>query len=207
MKILCLNTAFSESFIALQNEEKIIEKTLESSAKTSEKVLPAVEEMLRSQNLKPSNLDVVAVVIGPGSFTGIRVGVSIVKGLACVVPNLKIIAINSLDLMAKTYGEKTDFVCVLNALSGRFFVGGYPRGVRHEDCQLVNEVEAENIVGLEEENLEFANHKINLNTRDLLEITKQNIEEKNFVSLENLAPLYLRLSQAEENLLRKKNES
>lgn len=62
-------------------------------------VHPAIQRLLSTHHLKPSDLDGVAVTIGPGSYTGLRVGLSTAKGL-CFAASKPLIAINTLELIA-----------------------------------------------------------------------------------------------------------
>lgn len=207
MKILCLNTAFPSAYIILENEGKIIKKILDANAKTSEKVLPVIEEILTEENLTPKELDYISVVVGPGSFTGIRIGVAITKGFLSCFKNLKAIAINSLELMAFEYKKQNPtqkFACVLNALSNRFFVEEFDANAQKlDEAKLVYELPKTHLIGIDFENLEITNKNISFNIDNLLEYTKKLIEKGYFASIENLNPVYLRLSQAEENLLNK----
>jgi len=210
MKILCLNTAFPTATICLENGNKKTFKMLDANSKSSEKVLPQIEEILTAENLKIGDIDYIAVVVGPGSFTGLRIGVALVKGFMCCFPNLKTVAINSLDLMAFVFaktGTNSDFYCLQNALSGRFFLAKYSGAGRPlSDYLLVNELPSGNLVGLESENLDIANHFIKLDPENLLALAKNKITEKKFTKLNDLTPIYLRLSQAEENLLKKDSQ-
>ncbi len=207
--VLCLNTAFAKADLALSVNNKNDYISIDSNAKSSENVLPCIEKMLSQKNLKPTDLDFIGVVVGPGSFTGLRIGVAIVKGFVCVKEKIKIVEINSLDLMAKTFLNKfknkinqKNFYCVLNALSGRFFIAKYDCfGNCLEKAKLVNELPISSIfVGLEIESLDFVDFNIQVTPEILLDLCCENIKNENFIPLEDLKPLYLRLSQAEENL-------
>jgi len=208
MKILCLNTAFSMATVCLENNGKKVFKTLDADAKSSEKVLPQIEEVLFAENLKISDIDFIAVVVGPGSFTGLRIGVALVKGFMSCFPNIKCVAINSLDLIAYEFIKfnkiEKNFFCIQNALSGRFFIAKYNKlGKPTSDYSLVNELPKGILVGLESEKLDVATAFISLQPENLLTFAKTKIENYEFVETNNLIPVYLRLSQAEENLLKK----
>lgn len=213
MKVLTLNSAFLESNIAFKNddEEKFLD--LNSSLKHSENMLKGIEEVLGENKVK--DLDYLGVVIGPGSFTGIRIGVSIVKAFMTTCENIKAVAINSLEFLAfsylKDYEANGDFYAVLNALSGNYYIAKYSKeGKCLIEPYLADITELSNIyektdtvVGLLGEDV-GAEYTINLDSETLLELTLRKINEKDFVSENNLLPLYLRLSQAEQALKDKK---
>lgn len=69
-------------------------------------LLPSIEKLLKSNNLKLTDLDALVVANGPGRFTGLRVATSLTQGLAYSLDK-KIITINSLQLLAQQYVEKT----------------------------------------------------------------------------------------------------
>ena len=105
MNILCINTAFSNTYIAVQNGKEITYKSMDSSLKQSENVLGAIDECLVKANATLDNIDVISCVIGPGSFTGIRIGASISKGFCFAKNHIKKVPINSLDLLAYTFAK------------------------------------------------------------------------------------------------------
>lgn len=213
MKVLCLNTAFSQTYVAVENNSAIETKTMDSSLKQSENVLGVVDECLCRAKIDISDLNFIACVIGPGSFTGIRIGASLAKGFCMAVPHIKKIAINSLDLLAyifaKNYKPNKEFYVVLNGLSGNIFACKYASDGKslqpasllfgQEICLLCG-----TIVGLKEENLDICNNFVDFSSDTLLEYAKEQIQFGNFV--EDFVPLYLRKSQAEAEL-DKKNEN
>ncbi|MDD3232292.1 MAG: tRNA (adenosine(37)-N6)-threonylcarbamoyltransferase complex dimerization subunit type 1 TsaB [Clostridia bacterium] len=242
MKILCINTAFAEAHIAFKNESIQIFRKINAEAKSSENILPAIEKVLYEQSISPKELTYIATVVGPGSFTGIRIGTAIAKGSVCTVPTIKLIAINSLDLMAyeflknKNSNERQNvpqvdlsndknpktFYCIQNAHSKRFFIAKYNFvGERISDYALVNKLpENAILIKLECEDFEippnfvFDNSdnvknssvliNIKLKPETLLEVALKYIEEIKITDLQNFEPVYIRLSQAEENLIKSK---
>lgn len=204
MNILAINTAFSESYVALKRGEEEILKQMDSSLKQSENLLGLIDQTLNQANISCDKLDKVACVIGPGSFTGIRIGVGVAKGI-CFNKNISRCEINSLDLLAYTYAKQNidnDFWVVLNALSGNLFARKYDKiGKFLSECKLLDGTGLEfltgDIVGLEEEQLEICNKYVNFSSKDLLEFS-DNLEKST-----DFTPLYLRKSQAEAELDKK----
>ena len=209
MNILCLNTAFKTAQIAVSGKKDVF-VSLDANAKSSENVLPAVEEALIKAGLEIADIDHIGVVVGPGSFTGVRVGVALVKGFLACFPNIKVTSIDSLDLMASEWqlkGKQSDFCAVQNALSGRFFVKEYKNFLPASDASLRQELPKIFKVGLESENLSEVDETLEPSAETLLTLTKKLIEKGQFANGQNLAPVYLRLSQAEENLLKKEQNA
>lgn len=204
MNILTINTAGAKAGIGLIKENQFFKKEFDSSAKHSESVMVGIDEILRENNIPLSKLDGVAVVVGPGSFTGIRIGISILKGFEVVFPNLKKIEMTSFELMAKKFlninKPNKNFVCVMDALSSKLYVQGFsPEGEGFEP-QVVESLENYKDfikVGLEGEKLESMDCFVEFEVETMLEIAKQKFEKGEFV--EEVMPLYLRKSQAEES--------
>ena len=83
MKILCIDTSSSAGSVVLVGEEGVLGELYVDSAQThSARLLSGIDEVLKSANQTISNVDGFAVISGPGSFTGIRIGLTTVKGLA-----------------------------------------------------------------------------------------------------------------------------
>ncbi|MGM9636564.1 MAG: tRNA (adenosine(37)-N6)-threonylcarbamoyltransferase complex dimerization subunit type 1 TsaB [Eubacteriales bacterium] len=102
MKILALDSSASVASVALcENDSLVSEFSLCDQNKHSETLLPMLESMLKLAGIDLSEVDLFAVSNGPGSFTGIRIGISLIKGLAfgsgkpCIgVPTLEALAYN-----------------------------------------------------------------------------------------------------------------
>ena len=208
MNILAINTAFNNSYVALGVNEKSYVKTVDSSLKQSENILGIISDVLNDANLKVSDLNALACVIGPGSFTGIRIGVGICKGFCAAFKNIKKIDINSLDLLAYTHSEKAnnDFYVVLNALSGNLFVCKYSKDGKRlcEPYLLSDNTNFDHeVVGLKSEDLGMCNVFYELSSNTLLEYALKKYNQQIFV--DNFLPLYLRKSQAEAELDKKSN--
>lgn len=71
--------------VALELDDRRIEKTVSSDKWRSQAVLPLIQELLSEQNIPLSNLDAISVHTGPGSFTGLRVGYSVAQMLATLL--------------------------------------------------------------------------------------------------------------------------
>jgi len=101
------STAWCSVALSLGDETPILRHEL-VSAGASQLVLPWVQDLLEQANLKLNELDAIAVGIGPGAFTGVRLGVAAVQGLA-ISCDLPIVPVTSLDSIAAQLCKTPDF--------------------------------------------------------------------------------------------------
>lgn len=90
----------------------------------SERLMATISEMLQGSKLKKNALDGFVVVSGPGSFTGLRVGLATVKGL-CEALSKPLAAVSMLEAVVITHGRDGEATAVLNAGRGEIYVGEY----------------------------------------------------------------------------------
>lgn len=202
--MIALSTAFKAASIAIEYDGKQSLKEIDANCKVSENVLSTLDEMLNEMSCKVQDINTYAVVVGPGSFTGLRIGIALVKGLCAAKEGAKVIPLSSLGLLAYAYIKRSKtkeiFYSVINALSGLYFVCKFDSsGVALGKERLISAAEFEKItetkVCLQEEKLPF--DAIDITPDDLLEYAKLQEREGNFVDYHTLAPVYLRRSQAE----------
>jgi len=122
MKILAVETATLAGSVALVEDEQLLgEITLELPRKHSERLVPSIEFLLDQHKLKPQELDGLAVDIGPGSFTGLRVGLAAMKGLAFSLKK-PLVGVDSLEVLAQNLASATGLLApVLDARKGQIF--------------------------------------------------------------------------------------
>ena len=108
-----------------QDEQILAEEVWQSRAHHSVELSPAIELILRRSGITTANLSVIAVATGPGSFTSLRIGMAVVKGLALGL-HLPVIGIPSLDILAAGVPvQPIRMAAVLQAGRGRLAVGMY----------------------------------------------------------------------------------
>ncbi len=100
MKILALDTSTKVLSLGISDGKKIYECSLEVGVKLSSLLIPTIKRALASVRMKPADIDCFACGLGPGSFTGIRVGMSAVKGLAWPLEK-PVVGIPTLDSLAR----------------------------------------------------------------------------------------------------------
>lgn len=111
MKVLAIDTASIVATVAIMDDEKLIGEYILNHKKThSQKIMPIIREVLDSAQLKVADIDVFAVANGPGSFTGLRIGVATIKGLAHAV-NKPVVGISTLDGLAFNLPHCKHMIC------------------------------------------------------------------------------------------------
>ena len=117
--ILHIDTTTKKCSVALaQDGELMIQKELLSEEFShSEQLHPFIEEVLKESGLKSSSLSAIAISKGPGSYTGLRIGVSAAKGL-CFALDLPLIALNTLEIMVQPY-EVSPYSFIIPMLDAR----------------------------------------------------------------------------------------
>jgi tRNA threonylcarbamoyladenosine biosynthesis protein TsaB len=136
MRLLAIETSALAGGVALLEDERVVaEYVLDVSVTHSERVLAAVDRVLADARWLPPALGGLAVAVGPGSFTGLRIAVSTVKGLALAL-GLPIAAVPTLDAMAAALPWAALPVCpVLDARKGEVYACRYRwvDGVMHRE--------------------------------------------------------------------------
>lgn len=125
MKILSVSTATNHLSVALNDEQKIItEKNEQDQRNHSEHLDPIIKEILDENKLSLKDIDRFAVAIGPGSYTGLRIGITTVKMFASIL-NKDVVGISTLQALAKAGQEDCLIISALDARNDNYFAGGY----------------------------------------------------------------------------------
>ena len=107
--ILCIETSASMCSVALFNGGELLHLEEENKKNShAELLLPFIENCLAKANKKRSDIDAVAISEGPGSYTGLRIGVSTAKGL-CYALSIPLIAVDTLTSMVHAIDNKNNF--------------------------------------------------------------------------------------------------
>jgi tRNA threonylcarbamoyladenosine biosynthesis protein TsaB len=113
VNILLLDTATNVFSIALSFDETVIaEFSAEAGPAASAKIPGHIQSLMQQASLEMHDLDAFAVTIGPGSFTGVRVGIALIKGMAYATGK-PVIPLSSLELLALNAMDSALPVCVL----------------------------------------------------------------------------------------------
>ena len=106
--ILSIETGTDVCSVALANDGELMAlRESDEGRDHARKVAVFVDELLRETGVQPDDLDAVAVGMGPGSYTGLRIGVSFAKGM-CYALNIPLLAVGSLDALMEVAREDFD---------------------------------------------------------------------------------------------------
>lgn len=230
MKILAVDTSATAASVAVAEENKLIgEFSINTALTHSQTLMPMVDELLKNTGLSVNDIDAVAVNAGPGSFTGVRIGVAAVKGIA-FPKNLPCVSVSTLESMAYNMLGNDCIVCsvmdarcsqVYNAL---FRVKGCSVTRMTDDRALsltdlknelrnINEkvvlvgdgaVLCSKFLGEELENIMLAPFNNRIQTASSVAYAAfEKINNGETVKADELMPVYLRLPQAQRELNKK----
>ena len=136
MKILAVDTATSVASVAIFDNEILLGEYVLNNKKThSVNLMPMIKELFEKVGFGPKEMDVLAVCEGPGSFTGIRIGVSAAKTMAFILKK-PIIGVNTLDLLAEATSYHDGIICpILDARNRQVYSAFYK-----SDCKEIKRI-------------------------------------------------------------------
>ena len=146
MKILSIDTSSAALGIALSNDRAMLAEFTQNKALThSEKLMPLIDTMMKNTDEDLASLDVVACTIGPGSFTGIRIGVATANAFA-MAKSIPVIGISTLEALAWNF-RYTDCVVTATMYAQR---DDYYRGVYSFENGRLTVIKSEEAVSRDE---------------------------------------------------------
>ncbi len=184
MNILTICSALNNSYLGLKTQNNIISKTIASDENYhSLYLISEIQKLLKTNYIKPQDLNIIGVNCGPGSFTGIRVALTIAKIMAGEL-NLPLVPLNTSEILLTAYNKK---YLVMDARRDMYFIG------TKDNTELVYK------------------DKININPNDEILCDKRSLELfSNAVCYENtqkdLAKTMIELTQEKYNNSKNKNE-
>lgn len=222
MKILAVDTSSKICAVAILEDNKVIDEIKLDNGKThSENLMPIIKEILDKNNLTLKDMNLIAVSVGPGSFTGIRIGIATIKPMAEVY-NLPVASVTSLETLARNIENKEKDFTIISLIDARnnqvyagFFdteynlkedeiaedidevlkkAGKYSKIIFVGDGAIIHKEKIEE--NLKDRNIIFAkeNNQSAINTG---KIGYKKFLEKNLKNADTILPIYLRKSQAE----------
>lgn len=192
MLTLCIDTSYEYLSCALIQDRKLIASYDEKCFKRqSEEVFNAIDSLFKESKIDRQNIDSIALAIGPGSYTGVRIGLTIAK----VISTIKDIDLYTISTLKLYSNNQRNTMVMLNARSNRAYVGVYDKGecllkdqvievdkIQTKDYQVIGDA---NLVGQEDKMYKIS--ECFLNSFDYLE----KVDDKH-----HLVPVYLKENEA-----------
>lgn len=228
MRILSIDSSSVSASAAVTEDGKILAEEFVNNGYThSVTLMPIIDKVLKDSGTAVSGIDLLAITNGPGSFTGVRIGIASAKGI-CDAANIPCFAVSTLEALAKPLcSQNVLAVSVMDARCNQVYTASFYKGQRKTEdrailiSELSEELKTEKrdivLIGdgavlcyekLKDEipNISVADEEIRLvhasNIGFLADEKLKNGEIT--VKSENLLPFYLRLPQAERELKAKK---
>ncbi len=190
-KYLAFDCSGEEIIVGASNGKEY--KEMRVLGNGTELLLPTIDKCLKELNLTIKDIEVVGVGVGPGSWTGCRVGVVSMLGLVAGNPKLKVVSFNSFDLISYNTLETKNSIKLVRAYANFVYVklnSGEILAItkdelnsKYSECKFVGNTEV--VAGTE------------VVGENLRQVVEEKIKNKEFVGPETVEPMYLRLSQAE----------
>ena len=206
MRYLYIDTSSSFLYSAITENDKVLSEVKEEYGQSlSEVALPKIVEMFNKNRLTAKDIDKIIVVNGPGSFTGIRIGITIAKVYAWSL-NIPITTISSLEAMALSSEKKTNHIPIINARRGYVFGAIYdqnlneilkPQHIKLEDLMKeVKKLDKYEFISNDEFEEELKLESYNPN---ILKIVSH-FKDKESINPHSVNPEYLKKTAAEEHV-------
>lgn len=217
MKILAIDTSSPICSVAILENDKLIDKNELNDGRThSENLMPLLDELLKRNNINLKDVELIACSVGPGSFTGIRIGVASIKPIAEVL-NIKVASVMSLEALARNIENKETIVSLIDARNNQVYCGIFDNQYNKKEEYLAEDINEIIEVLKKYEKICFVGNGAELH-KELLTNNLKNVEfskdnnqsaenvgkigykkylEKNLCTADTIIPVYLRKSQAE----------
>lgn len=206
MKVLYIDTSSSYLYTGIvENNQLLIEVKEDYSHELSKYALPKIVSMFEKINLKPIDIDKIIVVNGPGSFTGIRIGLTIAKVYAWTL-HIPITTITSLEAMACSISSDMVKVPIIDARRNYSYVAIYDNDEVIQRPVYISNDELVNILSKQKQYIFITNDDITLEgkkcsyTPDIENIVKTFVDKEE-INPHFVNPDYLKLTEAEESRL------
>jgi len=217
MKILAIDTSSKICSVAiLENDNVIDEINLDDGKTHSENLMPLIDEILQRNSLDIKDIEMISCCVGPGSFTGIRIGVSTIKPIAEVL-NVKVASCTSLEILAKNVENSETIVSLIDSRNNQVYCGIFDKEynkkqeyIADDINYVIKEMKRYNnitcvgngailhkdllIQNLEKVNFCEENEQLAANCG---KIGYKKYKENNLLNSDTIIPIYLRKSQAE----------
>lgn len=212
-KLLAFDTTTEACSVALAIDDTVHAHFEICPRQHGHRILPLIETQLAKANINIHDLDALAFSHGPGSFTGIRIAISVVQALA-VATRCPVVSVSSLAAIAATAREQSDCEYIITAIDARmneiYFAAYYLSTAVHQDCvispnDLPNlptqkwygagnawSVYADQLNSTYAEHLAGVNPQIYPNAKSIAQLGLKELQQGNSLSYHDIVPNYIR---------------
>lgn len=215
MKILSISTSSNIASVSIsENDDCILELNINNNKTHSETLMPLIDELFRTANLKLSDIDAIACDVGPGSFTGIRIGISSVKAIAESL-SIPVIGVSSLEALAYNIQDidcKT--ICsLIDARNNQVYCGIFDKGYHLLEDYMADDInkvletlqKCDNILFVGDGaithknllNITYFPYDNVIHSKNIAKCAYNKFKNNDTKTADFIMPLYLRKSQAE----------
>ena len=140
MILLALDTATPVTAVALLEDDKVLGQAFQPAKNHSVTLLPAIDRLLTDRSISRALLGAVAAGVGPGSFTGVRVGLTLAKSLAFAL-DIDLVGVSTLQALAYNgRGGEADWICpCLDALKKEIYGARYRMDGTREEAEAAHD--------------------------------------------------------------------
>ena len=211
--ILNLETSSKNCSVCLSSKGKLIQSfdSEDDSYRHSELLTSSIQDILNENNLGVKDLSAVSIGIGPGSFTGLRIGFSVAKGL-CYPHNINLIGISSLKIIANSViKENKNIISLIKDKGEHYYTSKYSSDlieIMQPKVQLIDSnyissiLDKESIIVVNSnESKEFISQIVKEKTKvfsrtissiDMISLSDKSFEEKKFEDIAYIEPMYVK---------------
>ena len=223
---LGIDTSHTPLAVAIVKDDQVLAE-YKSSAKITHSVgaMPAIEELMEKADIKPNEIEAIAVAKGPGSYTGVRIGVTIGKTLAWTL-KVPIYSVSSLQILAENAPYFPGVVCaIMDARRGNVFAGIYTNGEVVKEAHMSLEDLLNTLVSLEHPVL-FVGMDVTIHWDHIKEVLGDKVQRVNAafdlpsasilietakklepIEVHSVVPEYLRITEAEANWMKEQKKN
>ena len=140
MKILAIDTTSNICSTALLEDDKLIdENTINNGLTHSENLMPLISELFNRNKLSLSDINLIAVCVGPGSFTGIRIGIASIKAMAEVY-KIPVAEVTSLESLAMSTIKNETIVSLIDARNNQVYAGIFNENIKLKEEYIADDI-------------------------------------------------------------------
>ena len=211
--ILNIETSSKNCSVCLSSKGNLVTSfDLEDEAyRHSELLTSSIQNILSQNNLDVSGLSAVSVGIGPGSFTGLRIGLSVAKGL-CYPHNINLIGISSLKIIANSViNENKNIISMIKDKGEHYYISKYSNDLKEvvepkikliDRDYIFNILDDDSVIVVNtDESNEFISDLVDdeiqvfkrtISSVDMISLSHKSLEEKKFEDIAYIEPMYVK---------------